>query len=543
MYNLLSKFPEPYTPSSVQVDILKKLEKSFNNKRKFVILRAPTGSGKSFISRTLAGASDDCTEGFKTLVKSYDAFKTDQNGEFMHEFDCLAEPPHGAFALTITKQLQDQYGGLFNDGKTLKGKVNYKCNIDENYDVESAPCIFSHKLKNSCWETNKCSYYNARNEAVISKFSILNYSMFLALPGHVKRKNFIICDEASELEEELTNRYSLNIDYGKLTLAGLKVKKVTSDNYNTIFSWVNNLNTEVTDCMEKLMEKANNNFAKLSMGDHIKLKFFRNLQRSITNVIDLWSTCEFIVDKNAEKISLTPLHINTVTRDIFDYGDKIVLMSATISRPDHFAKTLGIEKDNYDLIDVDSTFEAKKSPIYISTKTPLNYENLKKNLPIIAEQIQQICDNHPNEKGLIHTHTSDICNYLQSKLKGNRFIFREDGVNNEKLLDAHLNSKEPTVMVSPSLGFGTDLHGDNGRFQIIVKTPYPPLSNKRIKKKFDLDKTWYVDKAINSLVQMSGRCTRSKQDHSITYIMDGTAFKLIKDNITTLPKHFVERIV
>lgn len=543
MYNLLSNFPEPYKPSSVQVDILKKLEKSFNNKRKYVILRAPTGSGKSFISRTLAGASNDCTDGFKSLVQSYDAFKTDQYGEFLHEMDCLAEPSHGAFALTITKQLQDQYGGLFNDGKTLKGKVNYKCNIDENYDVESAPCIFSPKLKNSCWESNKCAYYNARNESVISKFSILNYSMFLSLPGHVKRRNFIICDEASELEEELTNRYSLNIDYSKLALAGLKVKKVTTDNYEAIFSWVNNIHGEVTDCMEKLMAKASNNLAKLSMGDHIKLKFFRNLQRSITNVIDLWSTCEFIVDKNAEKISLTPLYINTVTRDIFDYGDKIVLMSATISRPEFFAKTLGIDKDDYDLIDVESTFEAKKSPIYISTKTPLNYENLKKNLPVIAEQIKQICDNHPNEKGIIHTHTSDICSYLQTKLSGKRFIFREDGMNNEKLLDFHMKSTEPTVMVSPSLGYGTDLHGDNGRFQIIVKTPYPPLSNKRIKKKFDLDKSWYVDKAINTLVQMSGRCTRSKQDHSVTYIMDGTAFKLIKDNITALPKHFVERIV
>jgi len=132
---------------------------------------------------------------------------------------------------------------------------------------------------------------------------------------------------------------------------------------------------------------------------------------------------------------------------------------------------------------------------------------------------------------------------LKTKLKGKRFIFREENVNNEKLIEMHFASKEPTILVSPSLGFGTDFKGDKGRFQIIVKTPYPPLSNKRIKRKFDIDKTWYTDKTINALVQMSGRCTRSKDDHSVTYILDSTAINLIKGNVSNLPKHFVERIV
>ena len=111
-----------------------------------------------------------------------------------------------------------------------------------------------------------------------------------------------------------------------------------------------------------------------------------------------------------------------------------------------------------------------------------------------------MCDAHKDEKGIIHTHTSEICNYLQNKLKGERFIFRDETMNNEKMLEIHSNSSLPTVIVSPSLGYGTDLNGDKGRFQIIVKTPYPPLSNKRIKKKFDLDKTWYSNKTISTLI-------------------------------------------
>lgn len=541
MSKILECFPAGFTPTTAQENALKQIEKAIKGKQKYIIIRAPTGSGKSFISRTLGNLSSDCTSEFKRLVESYDAFKTDQYGDFLYEADCLLEPPHGAFALTITKQLQDQYLELFSDSSKLKGKSNYRCNVDENFDVEAAPCILSTTLKNNCWSNNVCSYYNERKALLSSKFGILNYSMFLALPYHVKRKNFIICDEASELEEELTNRYGLQIDYSKLNLAGIKVKKVTTDKYETIYSWLTQLNISITEQCDILKEKASSKIANLTLGDRIKLKFLGNLSRQIENVTDLWGKCEFIVDKTGEKLSLTPLNVDVLTKNIFDYGDHIVLMSATITKPELFAKTLGIK--DYAFVDVDSTFDPKKSPIYISTKLPLNYENLKKNLPIVAQQIQELCDNHPNEKGLIHTHTSEICNYLQNKLKGDRFIFRDETMNNEKMLDMHLKSTEPTVLVSPSLGFGTDLNGDKGRFQIIVKTPYPPLSNKRIKRKFDIDKTWYTSKTINTLVQMSGRCTRSKQDYSITYILDASAFRLIKDNISVLPKHFIERIV
>jgi Rad3-related DNA helicase len=47
---------------------------------------------------------------------------------------------------------------------------------------------------------------------------------------------------------------------------------------------------------------------------------------------------------------------------------------------------------------------------------------------------------------------------------------------------------------------------------------------------------------LNSLVQACGRATRSKNDFSTTYILDGNAvnvFKRVKDK---LPKAFIERI-
>ncbi len=300
MLKFLSKFPEGFTPTTSQVNILNALSNTFS-KKKYAIIRAPTGSGKSFISRSLGNASDECSEGFKQLIESYDAFKTDQFGDFQYEMDCLAESAHGAFALTITKQLQDQYVELFTDSKRLKGKTNYKCNIDENFDVEAAPCIFSNTLRNTCWDGNKCSYYNDRNSTIISKFSVLNYSMFLALPAHVKRRNYIICDEASELEEELANKYGVTIDYGKLKLAGITTSKVTTDAYDKVFNWINGLHVEITEECSALKERASNKMANISLGERIKLKYLSNLGMKIGTVLDFWNKCEYIIDKNADR--------------------------------------------------------------------------------------------------------------------------------------------------------------------------------------------------------------------------------------------------
>jgi Rad3-related DNA helicase len=155
----------------------------------------------------------------------------------------------------------------------------------------------------------------------------------------------------------------------------------------------------------------------------------------------------------------------------------------------------------------------------------------------------QLCDQHKDHKGIIHTHTNFITQELHKKLKSNpRFLFKLDDVSNADILHEHKISKNPTVIISPSLDTGISLDGDLGRFQIVMKAPYLPLSSKRIKKKFDSNPAQYSYYMLNTLVQMSGRCTRSKDDFSITYILDGNATKAIMQNKSLLPKYFLKRI-
>lgn len=533
-------FPEEYTPSQQQSNILDKIGTALT-KHKFVICCAPTGSGKSLLARTITELSEKPTKQFSELITSYQAYKQDFTGRFVNEDDCLDEPPSGAFVLTITKSLQDQYLSLFKQTDILKGKGNYVCDVDNNFTVDLAPCTFVPQLKEKCWEKNKCPYYNNRNNALLSQFAVLNYKMFLALPNHVKRKNIIVCDEASELDEEIIRQFSAEISYERLDHYNIEIAKLITDNKDKARIWIYNLLERISIEIDVLATTLSQQPGLISKQDRIKYQYLKNLHRSLSTIDTTWSDCDYIIDIDAKKVTFTPLKANVLSKHIFDYADKVVLMSATIIDHKHFAKSLGIT--DYKYIEAESEFDATKSPIYISTKHKLNYKTLKSTLPKICDQIIEIANHHKNEKGIIHTHTQEITNFLQTKLSSDgRYLFRDAFANNEQILKEHKRAKLPTVLVSPSLMFGVDLKDELARFQIIVKLPFSPLSSKRIKKLFELDKEWYENKMLNAIVQAAGRATRSKKDYSVTYILDGNFVSVVQRAKNKLPKHFIERI-
>ncbi len=534
----LSNFPAGYEPSKQQTKLLKQIEAAFQD-NKFVICCAPTGSGKSFISKTLSNVSDDCTNSFRGMVENYDAFKMDQSGGFVYEQECSNEPPAGAFALTITKTLQDQYKDLFDDTKLVKGKSNYQSTIDSSIDVELESIIIPRKVLEDHRHNNLCPYHNDRNEALVSRFSALNYKMFLSLPGHIKHKNYIICDEASELEDEIIRQFSILIDIKKLRKFNVKIFPLNSTKPETVRKWVDEILSTISEHIGDIHDKSR---AGLTQSETTKLRYLKNTHRTLSLISETWAKCEYIVQvEDKFNIKVTPLKVDMLTKYIFKYADKVLLMSATIIDHKNLAKTLGIK--DYKYVESGSTFDPAKAPIYISKTNKLNHANLQKALPLVADQIDAICKKHKDEKGIIHTHTNFITGYIKNNITSNRFLFRDELSTNEDILEAHENTKDPTILVSPSLGLGIDLKGDLARFQIIVKAAYLPLGDNRIKKMFEQDKQWYQNKMLSNFIQQCGRGIRSKDDHCVTYVLDATIFNAVIRSKNILPTYFLDRFV
>ena len=546
----MKNFPGP-TPRPQQIDALEKIHKKFSSGKKFVIARLPTGSGKSHIALAVARSSEKIDINRQTLLESYKAFKRDQNGEYLHKETFLSGSSYGSAILTVTRSLQNQYLELFPEAIAAKGKNNYNCAVDPNVTVDFAPCLFSSKLKQECFEEDRCPYYKVRKNALISNDPILNYRAYFNMPKFLQRRQFLIFDEADKIESELVGQYSVTLNYAQLAAEDITFKKVISDDSEEAGHWVHDVYLQLKDLVAEVKQKVSlmankGGFEGLLFKQQQRLGKLTSLYNAVMDVVLNWQSCQYLVEhKDAKEVTFVPYDIKPLAKELFDMADHVLLMSATISNVQEYAKSLGISEKDYEFIDTDSVFEASKSPIYCSSKYSLSFKTLETNLPKVLEMVSKICEAHKGEKGLIHTHTTVITEQVKRKFnKNSRFLFRDTGVSNEDIIKEHKSRvDEDTILVSPSLDTGVSLDDDLGRFQIIIKAPYLPLGSKRIKKQFDKNPQYYGMKMLDTLIQMSGRCTRSIKDHSVTYILDGAAVKAVTSNKRHLPKYFLERFM
>jgi len=546
----LETFPSDSSPRPQQIKALERISEIFSTGKKYVIACLPTGSGKSHIAAAIARSAKPIDTHRAEIIDNYLIYDKDKNGNYKYEDDFLDATPYGSFIMTVTKSLQDQYLELFNELISVKGKNNYQCVVDENATAEYAPCVYDKGLKQKCFDFKRCPYYEKRREALLSVDPILNYRSFLSLLPFLRKREYYICDEAGQLEEEFVGQYSITLFYSQLKAESISFNKLISDDSKKAGEWLKNIYEQLATEKEKLLSEVKNNsknenFSSIKQKQTQRLSKLSNLVSSLSVVIEKWEECEYLVEyKDSEKVIFVPYDIRPFAKEVFSGAEKILLMSATITNPEEYAKSLGISPEEYEYIEVGSSFDAKKSPIMCARQFKLSQKTLERDLPKVLEAAINICQQNKGKKGLIHTHTNKITQELKKRIGNNpRFLFREQGNTNESIIEEHKNREDDTILVSPSLDTGISLDDNLGRFQIIIKAPFLPLGSKRIKKIFDKNKKYYTMKMLDTLVQMCGRCTRSIDDHSTTYILDGVVYDNILENNNRLPKHFIDRFM
>lgn len=461
-------FPSQYKPNKNQEYILEELNKAWNLGKKYIIINAPTGSGKSIISKTIAQSAPDISATYQDFVDSgaiYDIEEDDVP-------DSLKE---GTAILTVTKSLQDQYKKLFPEDTMLKGKSNYPCSMVPTLSSDLGPCVFEPEQKELCISCGQCEYFLKRDEALKHKCSFYSYSMFMSLPPACRAKRNIIADECAELEDLLVQSYTVPFNFKilkslilRFLLRQLKVliMKIYSlaeecKSFNLFYS------------RRKRKEMRGKDLKKMSKEKKLVFRAINIFNDSCDKVLDIIDNNEFIIEHNKEELIFKPFKVDKIAQRLFKHCDLVVLMSATIIDYKNFAKQLGIKEDEYYYIESASTFDPKKAPIHLSNFLSVSYSNKALVIPQLCKIAKQICENHKGKKGIIHTHTFEITEAFKKAVGNNpRFLFREPGKTNEFLINEHIERNDDTILVSPSMTHGVDLCGALGEFAVILKAPF-----------------------------------------------------------------------
>ena len=214
---------------------------------------------------------------------------------------------------------------------------------------------------------------------------------------------------------------------------------------------------------------------------------------------------------------------------MIDTAPNRVMMSATIGGYDAFSENIGakyLEKnfvENEEIIYtvIPSTFNFDKSPVYFLNRYKMSYREKEQSLKSLKPIIYKICSTrYSNKRGMIQTgsyaNAKEIYNDAPPEIKRRMLLYNNSKEKTQKIT-IHQMSKN-TILIGPTLVEGIDLPGEQCRFIIILKVPYPVITDEYVKRKAELFPLWYNSVTSNTIIQGIGRGNRFVDDYCVTYI-------------------------
>jgi Rad3-related DNA helicase len=258
---------------------------------------------------------------------------------------------------------------------------------------------------------------------------------------------------------------------------------------------------------------------------------------------DNW-VLEAIFNEKTKKreLSLEPVWAyDYLDKYIFSQYDMVFLMSGTILNKELFCNLNGLDVKRATYYNIPSPFNVKSRPIFYMPLGKMSFKNKEQTFKNYIPYIKKILNKYKGKKGIIHTNSFELQRWIQESIENPRLIFH-DSSNKDEMLKMHKESKEPTVLVSPSVGTGVSFDNDDARFQIIAKIPYPSLASKKNKLRQKQNSDWYSWMTSALLQQACGRIVRSKLDYGDTIIIDSSFGDVIRYSSKFLPHWFQNAI-
>ena len=527
-----------------QIELAEKISKRFNDYR-YVVMSCPCGYGKSGV-----------------------AFQLHRQNIYGH-----------TLILNHNKILVDQYENLFagrNDVVCIKGKSNYPCALKPEISCEEGLCQIKPNYK--CGTL--CEYYNLKQKFDLSPLAVTNYQFLLSNLdfGTYTRKNntMLICDEChnidsimsgfrrvsinSELINLITNlsayvqRFKIkdSILVGNLSYIINKYKLINEDNYKDMFSDIFRRIEEIISFFTVLNEDKKIKDDKAMVTVNSLNRYYKGYSKYKCD-----TRTEYVFSMRIDDsfdYSLTPLSVGAYFPELLStVTDNALLMSGTIIDVNNLIRNLGLPRTETTFMDVPSLFKKENRPVLFCNIAPLNNRNTtpeSSEFKDIVGAILGLVTTHKdkNESGVLFTPSyklaKDIYAAIESKISklGYKIFMNKATEDAISTLEAFTKSQGLRLLISPSFEEGVNFNDDISRFQIIVKTPYLYIGDKRVSRKMELDKGWYNSATFCRIIQSASRSVRSKDDYAVTYILDTNATRLYRSVKAHCPSWFNESV-
>jgi len=501
---------------SGQREALDAARDAFADGKRFVVIEAPTGAGKSAIAVALAREAGS------------------------------------SYILTAQKVLQQQYTRDFPELAIMKGRSNYACLVAPTH-AAAAPCLTGRRFP-AC---DDCPYFVAKDVAMAASSVTLNYAYYLAelnYAGGFRDRDLLVLDEAHNAEGALMGFVQVTLGEAWLARAGIQRRLPPPLGDEGYFDFAEDLVPELLERGRELDSELRHDdlpeaaaLARLQAKQWLDGQLAR-LELLVGSRED--DGVEWVVERRrssfGDSLEFKPVEVSPFAEALLFRGSRQVLMlSATVLDPATFLRGLGIDEDEAAVIRTPSSFPPENRPVVLQPVARLTRHHLATGLPRLVDAIAELCDRHSDEKGVIHAHSYRIAQAIERGLPSEhawRLVTHHDASERDAALAAHLESDAPTILLSPSMTEGIDLSEDLARWQVLCKVPYPYLGDPQVARRMERDAGWYDWRTCLSIVQAYGRSVRSEDDYAVTYLLDADFPAYLRRQRGRLPGWFLEAL-
>ncbi len=476
-------------------------------------------------------------------------------GAWLEHIECgVGEYGPGCTILTSQKVLQDQYIKDFSQARDLRASANFQCSgpvagtCGETSRVRKAVGMEMAREKLKC---TACPYRIAKDDFVASHIGVTNYSYALSeamYAGEIPPRRLLVLDEAHNVEDEIRRWTTVEVTDKDAEDLGCEIP--TSDDVDAATVWLSETyKVALALRLEKLGKKLKGLVKRNSLGvSSVKTlandndKFDKRICQ-INRIVDkggrLLVSLHDDPRHHTRSIKFQPIEVSELMEELlYSRASATLLMSATLLDREVFSKSVGLVGAPY--LSIPTPFRTEAFGLSFRPVGRMTMAHIERTLRDYPKAIRRVLQDFPDSKGIIHTTNYRITRAIGEALASEqRLLVQSAAGDRDKMLKQHVSSKEPTVLVSPSMMEGLDLRDDLGRFQVLCKVPYPDMSDPIMKAK---PREWYDWRTVRTLVQAVGRGVRSETDWTVTIILDESFIDLLERVGTMLPVHLRKNI-
>jgi Rad3-related DNA helicase len=420
--------------------------------------------------------------------------------------------------LTSTKAQQSQLMNDFHSTfamEEIKGRQNYNCR------EWKGTCDSARAQNSICRREQRgygCPYQEAVNRARLSPIPVGNNAFWLTLgtygdPFAIGQFDLLICDEAHNLVDSLTDAATIELKQTELALAGLKLPY-----YETVNEW-RKWSAEVKSDVRKSADETSN---ESSHGRRL-----RKLADTLTRISHLpphgWTFPEQVVS-GGPSVSFCPVWPEERAEELlFRKIPKIVLTSATLYPS--IRQQLAIPKNDFEWIEVSSSYPAKNRPLIYINSSPeirVDFRMGEGEKRLLITKIDAIISKWKKFKGVIHCRSYAYQELLLERSKFSSLMLAPNPRKGLTVADAIADFKnlQTGILISPSVEEGYNFPDSDCRWQIILKVPFLDSRTPLMAERKKTNKRYATDLVSSKVLQQSLRHVRSEKDWGVTFIVD-----------------------